>query len=167
MSVSLGVDSDTYRQALALWGGGVSIITTRQADKTPVGFTVSAFSALSLQPPLVLFCMDHASSVAPAFLQCMHFGVNVLAQTQQALSLHFANSEGEGFKGIACHNAPANSPWLEGCLTHLECLVQERLQRGDHWIVIGLVEALQVAKKVQSPLIHWQRQYHILKETRT
>jgi flavin reductase (DIM6/NTAB) family NADH-FMN oxidoreductase RutF len=80
------VDADTFRSVLGRFASGVTVVTTRDGDDRDHGMTVSAFCSVSLAPPLVLICVDHAASSHDALLGATHFAVNVLAAHQEPVS---------------------------------------------------------------------------------
>ena len=151
------MDSESFRQALGRFASGVTIVTTVSATGEPVGFTATAFSSLSLDPPLVLFCLGHDSSSLEVFREAAGFSINLLATGQQALSQAFAQIGGEKFTGVASRTGRRGIPLLEGCLAVLECRTQEQLPGGDHTIFIGEVEAVHLGEG--EPLVYYRGGY--------
>ena len=92
-----------FRTALRSFAAGVTVVTTRDREGRPSGLTASAFTSVSLDPPLVLVCVDHAATAHPDFRERGWFAVNVLRREQEALSRRFAVSGGDKFRGVACH----------------------------------------------------------------
>jgi flavin reductase (DIM6/NTAB) family NADH-FMN oxidoreductase RutF len=149
-----------FRTALRNFAAGVTVVTTRDREGHPSGLTASAFTSVSLDPPLVLVCVDHAATAHPAFRAHGRFAVNVLRREQEALSRRFAESGGDKFHGVPCHEGRMGLPLLDDALATLECRVVETHEAGDHTIFIGEVEAVSVAGG--RPLVSFHGRYHTL-----
>ena len=155
----MNVDSRSFRKALGTFPTGVAIITGRRPDDGLVGITVSSFTSLSLEPPMVLFCLDAKNANLDAFTEGRHFGVNVLREDQKEISIRFSSrSEQCKFTGMDHGMGASGVPLIEGCLAHLECRIAARHDGGDHFIIIGLVEALDHSQAGQ-PLVYWRGAY--------
>jgi flavin reductase (DIM6/NTAB) family NADH-FMN oxidoreductase RutF len=136
-----GLDLRDLRHALGQFATGVTVITARGADGRPVGVTANSFSSLSLEPPLVLWCLARDATSLPVFQECTHFGVNVLSSSQHHLSRLFATAGADKFGGEAeVRDGPSGVPLLEGVLAHFVCRNVRQIDAGDHVIVIGEVE---------------------------
>lgn len=135
------IDKDLFRAVLGRFASGVTIVTTTDADGRDQGMTVSAFSSLSLNPPLILVCLDHSASVWPAFSTAGHFAINILSASQEALSRRFASKEGDRFDGVGFTRAASGVALLDDTLASIECSVTTRVTQGDHAILIGNVES--------------------------
>jgi flavin reductase (DIM6/NTAB) family NADH-FMN oxidoreductase RutF len=151
------IDPSAFRTALSQFASGVTIVTALDADGRDVGMTVTAFSSLSLDPPLVLLCIDRAASAAPALDACERFVVNILASDQAALARRFAEREVERFEGVALRRGLYNVALLDGALAHLECHTHERTPGGDHTILMGAVDAAHVGNG--APLLYVRNRY--------
>jgi flavin reductase (DIM6/NTAB) family NADH-FMN oxidoreductase RutF len=149
-----------FRATLRSFAAGVTVVTTRDRDGRPSGLTASAFTSVSLHPPLVLVCVDHAATAYPDFRVHGWFAVNVLRREQEALSRRFALSGGDKFHGVACHEGPHGLPLLDDALATLECRIVEAHQAGDHTIFIGQVEGADV--RGGHPLVYFHGTYHTL-----
>jgi flavin reductase (DIM6/NTAB) family NADH-FMN oxidoreductase RutF len=149
-----------FRTALRCFAAGVTVVTTRDREGCPSGLTASAFTSVSLDPPLVLVCVDHAATAHPAFRTHGWFAVNVLSREQEALSRRFAESGGDKFHGVPCHEGRSGLPLLDGALATLECQVVETHEAGDHTIFIGRVEAATIGGG--RPLVYFHGGYHSL-----
>lgn len=152
------VDSQQFKAAMSQWGSGVSIITTWGAAGEPIGFTASSFCSLSLQPPMVLFCLGRDSTNFDAFLQADAFAVNILAAVQKGLSQRFAGKGCDKFEGVDHHPGAGGAPLLPGSLACLECRVREKRAVGDHVIFMGEVEHISLSDG--APLLYFRGQYH-------
>ncbi len=153
----MAIDPAIYRTALGRFASGVTVVTSRGGDDRDVGMTVSAFSALSLSPPLILLCVDHAASVAPVLCHTERFAVNVLAEGQEALSRRFAEREVDRFDGVAFARGQHGIPLLDGAVAHLECRTVTRHPGGDHTILVG--EVLSTAVHDGDPLLYYRGGY--------
>ncbi len=154
----MSLDPRAFRKTLGCFPTGVTVVTTSAADGSPVGVTVSSFTSLSLDPPLVLFCLDHKSDWLGAFRQNSHFGVNVLRQEQRELSIRFGSKIGERWKGVPLDRGASGVPFLQGCLATLECAVTNIVAGGDHEIFIGQVEHL-THSEAGDPLVYFRGAY--------
>lgn len=151
------VDPSTFRAALGRFASGITIITARDAEGRDVGMTVSAFSSLSLTPPLVLVCVDHGASVAPVLETATVFAVNILSEDQEPLSRRFAEREVDRFDGVAYERGQTGVALLSGTLAHLECRTSARHVAGDHTILIGEVVSTEVHEG--NPLLYYRSGY--------
>ena len=157
MSTTMPIDPSTFRATLGRFASGITVITARDTSGRDVGMTVSAFSSLSLDPPLVLICIDNGASVAPVLEQCEKFAVNVLSDEQEPLSRRFSEKEVDRFEGVAYHRGQLDVALLDGALAHLECRVHARYPGGDHTILVGAVEATSVREG--HPLLYYRGGY--------
>jgi flavin reductase (DIM6/NTAB) family NADH-FMN oxidoreductase RutF len=149
-----------FRAALRSFAAGVTVVTTRDPEGRPSGLTASSFTSVSLDPPLVLVCVDHAATAYPDFRAHGWFAVNVLRREQEGLSRRFATSGGDKFQGVACHDGSAGLPLLDDALATLECRIVEAHDAGDHTIFVGRVEATEVTSG--RPLVYFHGAYHSL-----
>ena len=149
--------AERFRQVLGHFCTGVTVITTIE-DERPAGFACQAFAALSLEPPLVLFCPSRSSATWPAIERAGHFCVNVLADGQQELARRFGSPGGDKFAGTAWSGSPSGMPVLDGALTWVECAVQTVHEAGDHYLVIGRVTALGECRAGR-PLLFYRGRY--------
>lgn len=151
------IDPSTFRATLGRFASGITVITARDTDGRDVGMTVSAFSSVSLDPPLVLICIDNGASVAPVLEHCDRFAVNVLSDEQEPLSRRFSEKEIDRFEGVAYHRGQLDLALLDGVLAHLECRVHARYPAGDHTMLVGAVEA--TAVREGHPLLYYRGGY--------
>ncbi len=134
-------DTRYFRNALGRFATGVTVITTCAPDGGFVGLTVSSFNSVSLEPPLILWSLDSGASVLGAFLQCTHFAVNVLAESQVELSRRFAGDAANRFAGVDFRLGAGGAPLIAGCAAWFDCRNRTHHEAGDHVIFIGEVEA--------------------------
>jgi flavin reductase (DIM6/NTAB) family NADH-FMN oxidoreductase RutF len=136
------------------------VVTSIGDDGDPVGTTASAVTSLSLDPPLVLVCFDRASLTLRAIRTHGAFVVNVLAAPQKHLSANFARRGlAAAWEGVRHRPGPTGSPRLHGVLAALECTVENRLPGGDHEIVIGRVQDVEISDDSAAPLLYWRGSY--------
>lgn len=152
------MESAVYRQSLGHFATGVTVVTSLDADGVPVGFACQAFAALSLEPPLVLFCPSRSSSTWPHIERSGFFCVNVLADEQRELSRVFGRSGADKFAGVRWSPASNGAPVLAGVLTWVACQVQTVQAAGDHLIVTGLVTELGPSSDSR-PLLFYKGRY--------
>ena len=139
------VSKDEFRNALGRFASGVTVVTTKSKDDKPSGITVSAFSSVSLEPPLILVCIDKRASVHEILEEGHHFAVNVLAEDQEVISRRFASKDTDRFAGIGYTEGIAGDPILTDTLACMECRVVYAYPGGDHTIVVGEVERINVS----------------------
>jgi flavin reductase (DIM6/NTAB) family NADH-FMN oxidoreductase RutF len=144
------------RDALGCFATGVTVATTVGA-RGPVGLTVSAFTAVSLDPPLLLVCLDKRCGALPAFEAAEAFAVNVLAADQQGLAAHYACRGSERFTEAGWTLSPRDLPVLDQALAVFECRRHAVHDGGDHRIFLGRVEAIRRAPA--DPLLVFQGRY--------
>lgn len=155
----MSLDQRSFRKALGCFATGVTVVTTLHPDRhTPAGVTVSAFSSLSLDPPMVLFCLGQQTSSIESFKTHGHFAINVLSETQRDISIRFASRSEDKWKGITWEKGVAGVPLLPGCIATLECKLVNVVEGGDHLIFIGKVERL-THQEGGSPLIYFRGAY--------
>ncbi|MGW1682681.1 3-hydroxy-9,10-secoandrosta-1,3,5(10)-triene-9,17-dione monooxygenase reductase subunit [Saccharopolyspora sp. NPDC002376] len=158
MSVGqVAVDQAAFRRVLGHFGTGVVVITGVDGER-PVGFACQSFAALSLAPPLVLFCPARTSRAWSALEHAGRFCVNVLSESQQPVSTVFGRSGEDKFAGVPWHPAPSGSPVINGALTWIDCTVEAVHEAGDHYIVIGRVSCLGETT-AERPLLFYRGAY--------
>ena len=154
------LDAGGLRQALGRFATGVTVITTRAPDGTPLGLTANSFSAVSLDPPLVLWCLRrHAPSLAQ-FHAAGRFAVNVLSADQDAVARRFATRGDDKFAGVPHAPGLGDCPLIAGCLATFECEVDATPEGGDHVIFIGRV--MRAAYRDGEPLVFSAGRYRRL-----
>lgn len=156
------VSPTLFRQACGRWTTGVAIATTRDALGEPHGLTVNSFTSVSLEPPLVLICIDRGSQTVAAFRDAPGFALNVLAETQRELSQRFAQWPEGRFQGVEWKPGEhTGSPMLGGVLCAMECARESWVEAGDHWILVGRVVAAEIADG--QPLLYFTGQYRAIR----
>ncbi|MDH5752785.1 MAG: flavin reductase family protein [Deltaproteobacteria bacterium] len=166
------VSEQEFKSALSQWATGVTVITCQPPGGQPMGFTATSFSSLSLNPPLVLFCLARGASVIKDFENAEGFAVNVLESGQQKLSNQFASGAADRFQGVDWSPGAHGQPVLAGALMSLQCRKAAMHPGGDHIIFVGEVLATQTAETAEtaesssgdpkSPLLYFNGNYHTL-----
>jgi flavin reductase (DIM6/NTAB) family NADH-FMN oxidoreductase RutF len=161
------VSTAAFRHAMGHFATGVTVVTSVDADGQPVGTTANAVTSVSLDPPLVLVCLDHASSTLAAMRRHGAFVVNVLSAPQEHLSANFARRGlAAVWDGVRHQPGPTGSPRLHGALATVECTVQHQLTAGDHEIVVGRVREVVTTGQEDTPLLFWRGSYVTLGQGR-
>lgn len=154
------VDVEEFKRAAGSFVTGVTIVTTFDGDGRPHGCTASSFTSLSLTPPLILFCLDRRAPSRLLIERSGRFAVNVLAAHQADVSRQFARWSEDKFAGIGYSVADSGSPLIEGALAQFACSLDRSYYGGDHVIVIGRVQQVQVTDA--PPLVYHRSHYHAL-----
>jgi len=140
-----------FRDVLGQFATGVTVITSCAEAGRPFGITVNSFSSVSLDPPLILWCLERSTFLVDDFLKCRHFVVNILAASQKNIALRFASTDDDKFDGVSTESGLHNIPLISGAVAHLECALEQTHPGGDHVILVGRVERF--AKADGNPLI--------------
>ena len=156
----MAIDGRELRNAMGLFATGVTIITTKDASGKPFGLTANAFSSLSLDPPMLLICVDKGVDCYACFDESKVFAVNFLSLTQEELSTRFATKGIEKFEGLSYRVGELGVALLDGALAHFECTVAHAHEGGDHTIYVGEVQKLVTMEG--DPLLFYQGKYRSL-----
>ncbi len=158
MSTEISPVEAAFRNAMARFASGVTIVTARNRAGETVGFTASAFSSLSLHPPLLLVCLQKDADCYAAFMEAEHFAVSILSRDQDDIARRFATKSVDKWDGTpAVSGERTRLPLIEGASAHTECLMIDRVDGGDHTILIG--EVISAASSELEPLLHFNRQF--------
>jgi len=152
------VSSADFRSALSRFASGVTVVTTKDGEGKQFGITVSAFCSVSLDPPLVLICIEKITGSHHAFEESGRFTVNILASNETGISEHFASLIEDKFAGIEHAVDEHGIPILPGSLATLQCRLFKSLDGGDHSIFLGEVE--HVIVRDAEPLLYFKGGYH-------
>jgi len=131
------LDPRALRAAFGSFMTGVTVVTTRDAKGTPVGFTANSFTSVSLDPPMLLVCPSKFISSFEIFEQCQHFAVSILAEGQEEVSNVFAGYEGDRFTKVAWEIDAKDLPLITGAVAHFSCRTDQVIPAGDHVVLIG------------------------------
>jgi flavin reductase (DIM6/NTAB) family NADH-FMN oxidoreductase RutF len=157
-----------FREALGQFATGVAVVSVERGPHQVHGMTANSFTSVSLDPLLILVCIDHNARLL-SYLQAQHrFGVNILKDTQRELSAHFAKPqedlEEESRLGVRFRWTSTGIPLLEDALAHLACNVAAQYVSGDHTIFVAEVESLEL--KEGEPLLYHRGKYRSLASSR-
>jgi len=142
VKIASDLDAQRFREVMASFPSGVVVLTAFGEDSLPRGLTVSAFCAVSLEPPLALACIDKTSNTLPALQHAGGFTANILAAGREQLARRMATKLTDKFDGIAWRRpeSPHGGPILEeDAVGYAVCTLKETIEAGDHWILIGNV----------------------------
>ena len=160
------VTKEQFRQAMGCFATGVTVVTVAREGGGVHGMTANAFCSVSLDPLLVLVCVDRRARTHPILHASEHFGINVLSEEQQALAAHFARPDRDDrsaeHAGAKFFRTKRGTPLLADCIGHLECRLVKTHAAGDHTIFIGQVE--HVALQDGRPLLFYRGRYESLEE---
>jgi len=152
------IDEVSFRKACGKFATGVAVATVRNQADEPVGITINSFTSVSASPPLVLVCIDYRSSILTHFRGNSFFGINILSEEQQELSVRFAQRELDRFEGIAWHWGSSGAPLLDGVMAAMECCVEQTVEAGDHAVFIAEVVRAEWRDDA-NPLLYFASEY--------
>lgn len=148
-----------FREVMGNFATGITVVTTRD-ERTPYGITVNSFTSVSLEPPLILICLDLNVSALEIFKKVGRFAVNILAADQEEASRFFA-TRGSDRSQWPYGQGETGLPILKDCLGVLECELEQAVPGGDHVILLGKVLGVDVAapEKTPKPLLYFRGRY--------
>ena len=157
----MSIESRAFRNTLGYFATGIAIAATRDGEGHPVGVTVNSFTAVSLKPPLILFCLERGAHSHSAFSACGSFAVSMLDEGQQHLSRRFAASPRTPWHDVEQVVEASGAPIIKGALAWVDCKTEAVHRAGDHDILVGRVVALGHAHQGR-PLLYWRGGYRKL-----
>ena len=143
-----------YKQALGAFPTGVTVVTALDEQNQLVGFTASAFSAVSMDPALVLVCPSLSSESYPVIQRRKRFTIHILSDDQQAIAYQFASKDPNKSAGVQWQRSALGNGLLQNVSAYLECRLWEEYKGGDHAILVGEVENLWVDSNTVAPLLY-------------
>jgi 3-hydroxy-9,10-secoandrosta-1,3,5(10)-triene-9,17-dione monooxygenase reductase component len=152
------ITSDQFRQVMGNFATGITVVTTKDIEGKPYGLTVNSFTSVSLDPVLVLVCLDNRLSGLKAFKDSKHFGVSILSEHQEDLSRLFAKKDSERAPDIY-FEGKVGMPLLRRSLAVMECETVATYPGGDHQIFLGEVLAGEVMDDQSKPLLYFRGKY--------
>jgi 3-hydroxy-9,10-secoandrosta-1,3,5(10)-triene-9,17-dione monooxygenase reductase component len=152
--VFLMIDANAYKQVMGSFPSGVTVITTLADNGDIVGMTASAFSSLSMDPPLVLFCPNYSSDSYPALIKSKKFAIHLLSAEQQSEAYAFARKGSDKAQGIEWSLSELGNPVLRNATAIIECELWREYEGGDHAILVGAVKNLIVPEQDVMPMIY-------------
>lgn len=160
MGPSVSITAPEFRLLCSRFATGITVITTVDNGGQPHGFTANSFTSVSLEPPLILFCIDRQASVYGRFLQAEWIAVNVLDETQRSLSVRFSAPVEARFEGIAWTRGLHGVPLLDGTIATIEASITSRIKGGDHDIFLARV--VRGTCGAGQPLVYFGGEYRTL-----
>ena len=156
----MSIDGKLFRTVMGSFATGVTIATTEDSENQPYGVTVNSFTSVSLDPPLILICLDNRLNGLEAFLEKGVFAVNILAADQEDWSTHCATRGTDRGECITARGL-SGIPVVEDPLALIECELKETVPAGDHQILLGEVTHLQVSPDIDNrlPLLFYRGRY--------
>jgi flavin reductase (DIM6/NTAB) family NADH-FMN oxidoreductase RutF/DNA-binding GntR family transcriptional regulator len=150
------LDQAVFRDVIGRFASGVTVISTRVGDRD-LGTTASAVSSLSMDPPMLLICMNRTSETGQAIAESGRFVVNILGEAQVDIATHFAKKAPDKFSGVEMDRGLADMPRIANALGHLECRVGETATGGTHWVFLSHVESASASEG--SPLTYYRGKF--------
>jgi 3-hydroxy-9,10-secoandrosta-1,3,5(10)-triene-9,17-dione monooxygenase reductase component len=154
---ALAPDEAAFRTVLGHFATGVAVVTAVH-DGEPVGMACNSFTAVSLEPPLVLFCAARSSSTWPRIQAAGRFTVNIVGEDDEELCRTFATKGADRFAGVRHHPGASGAPVLDSALAFVDCVTEAEHDAGDHVIVVGRVLELGYATSGR-PLLFYRGGY--------
>lgn len=158
----MNFESRDLRNALGRFATGVCVVTTAPEGRAPLGMTINSFAAVSLQPPLVLWSLQHDSECFEAFVSTPRYTINVLAKDQLPLSQRYARTEHHELLPEHYRIGRNGAPVLRGVLASFECELWRRYDGGDHQILVGKVGFME-NRPTGKPLLFYSGAYRELR----
>lgn len=150
-------DTRHLRNCLGAFATGVTIVTARAPDGGFVGLTANSFSALSLEPALILWSLKREARSLPHYLDAQHFAINILSEEQVDLAGRFSQAHADRFAGVAVHAGQGGAPLIDQAVAWLECTLRSHHEYGDHVLFIGQVQRCNYAQR--APLLFAQGEF--------
>jgi 3-hydroxy-9,10-secoandrosta-1,3,5(10)-triene-9,17-dione monooxygenase reductase component len=148
------IDATAYKHVMGSFPSGVTVITTLDDNGGIVGLTASAFSSLSMDPALVLFCPNYSSDSYPALIKSQRFAIHLLSAEQQGEAYAFARKGSDKAKGIEWSLSELGNPILRNATAIIECELWREYEGGDHAILVGAVKNLIVPEQEIAPMVY-------------
>ena len=152
-----GVPPQLFRDLLGRFATGVTVLTARAPDGRPFGMTANAVASVSLDPPLVLVCIDRTRDMHEVLRTAPRFALSVLAADQEPVSRRFAEDSADRFAGTAMLEGPHGLPLVAGAVAYIQCDKRDAVAAGDHTIFIGLVTGGTASDR--PPLVYFRAGY--------
>ncbi len=151
------LDPATFRSVLGRFAAGVTVLTAQDETGKDHGMTVSAFCSLSLEPTLVLACIEQSAVMHDVLKGATQFAINILAADQESIARRFAEQLEDRFDGLGYGRGLTGAALLEGTLGYIECDLVDRHPGGDHTIIVG--EVIAAAAHDHRPLLYYRGGY--------
>jgi flavin reductase ActVB len=164
MDVATAQDPQLFRDAMASFPSGVTIVTASDADGRWWGFTATSFCSVSMDPPLVLVCLANSAECHAAFRAATSWAVHVIHGDRAELALRFATRGADKFAGGSFRDGGDGLPVLDGAAMTLRCSLHAAYPAGDHTILVGRVDWTSI-DEAQVPAVYFRRSFHALPMT--
>ncbi len=153
-----------WRAAMGYFPTGVTVVTSWR-DREPVGSTINAMCSVSLDPPMLLICLNHSNPLSGPVRRCGVFGINILGEEDQSLARHFATApENERFKTLGFRTISGGAPQLDAAPVFIDCVVECVHEAGDHIILVARGVRTDIASNAP-PLLYHRGAYSKMPET--
>ena len=152
------LDAQQLRQAYSRLAAGTSVVTMIAPEGTKIGLTVSAVTSVSVEPPLMLVCINSKSRAIGALESGVPFVINLLSRSQEAVGMQFASREADKFAGVAHDMTDSGALYLSNTLANIECVPHEIVPTGDHYVVIGAVTDVRLGDDAP-PLVFFRSRF--------
>ncbi len=161
----MNLSVNLFKDAMSNLPSGVSVITCSDSSGKLYGFTATSLTSVSLNPPLILFCINSLSKTLPAIMESKKFAISILAEEGKEVSNHFASINRDKFANYTNYSLGqfSNSPLIQPANCNIECSLYSKYDGGDHKIILGLVENILIRNE-KMPLSYYKRNYHQLKK---
>lgn len=157
----MAIDSREFRNALGRFATGVCVASARVDGQRHIGVTVNSFASVSLAPPLVLWSVQKNTEIAKVWDDATHYGISVLAQTQQDISNTYAKPGDHNIRPEHLSIGPMGLPLIKDTLAQFECRIVQRIDGGDHTILLAEVESMAIGADA-APLLFFSGQYRAI-----
>jgi flavin reductase (DIM6/NTAB) family NADH-FMN oxidoreductase RutF len=156
VDVAVADGARQLRDALGRFTTGVAVVATRDGCGTPVGLTVNSFVSVSLDPPLVAWCLQLGSGLLRVFCEAPGYAISVLSRDQAPLARRFAQRGQDRFGGVSWRPDCTGAPLLDGAIAHFSCMAHARRKFGDHLLLVGQV--VSHGSRTGDPLVFYRGQ---------
>jgi flavin reductase (DIM6/NTAB) family NADH-FMN oxidoreductase RutF len=150
----MSLEPDAFRAVMGRFACGVTVVTAIDQAGADHGMTVSAFASVSLEPPLIVVCIDKTASMHDVITNAEYFAINILATSQEALARRFADTGGQKFEGVGYTRGETGALILNDVLAHIECKRVSSTKTGDHALIIA--ETIAASVRDVRPLLYYR-----------
>ncbi len=157
------IQTQLYKEMMGSYPTGVTIVTSVDSQGNPIGLTVNSFASVSLDPLLVLWCIDQKASTYHSFASCDKFAVHILAADQKEACWSFAGKEPDRFSKVTWSFSEHHLPIISDSFGTMQCQCVNRIKAGDHTILIG--EVISLSKNDKDPMLYFRRNVGAIPET--
>jgi 3-hydroxy-9,10-secoandrosta-1,3,5(10)-triene-9,17-dione monooxygenase reductase component len=152
-------DSRSFRRWCGGFATGITVVTAKDRTGHPVGITINSLTSVSLEPPLILFCLVRSARAYPIFRKATHFAINILSEGQEYLSRYFADPGRHAVPDTIWDREKKNCPILRHTLGWMICKRAAIFKGGDHDIITGKTVALHRRSGTLKPLLYFHGRY--------